>query len=349
MSTAYSNCKLAETIEERVYPLPQKATEMIASIQSTSGTVTPRPYAPELLGYPNSYTASKAITECLVVEEFAHLPVTICRPSIVTHSHSEPVPGWCDSLNGVAGLFLSYSLGVMRTMEMDGACQADLIPVDFVANSLIVVGYHSAVNPKSRHQVVHITSDPSNPIYCKQVLDFPRETIHTKPSMKMIRPLVGQIPDISERGWLGLDKVNRLVTLLFSQILFAWLYDCFLMMVMRRKPILMKVTQRMQKACDVVEPFTTKQWTFQHDNYPSIYKQLTQQDRTTFFSDASQINWHDYCCHSLYMGTRRYLLKEEDSTFAKGKERLHLLIRTEKILKAVGWIVLACLAYAIFF
>ena len=53
---------------------------------------------------PNTYTFTKAITEQLINQEREHLPISIVRPSIVTGSIKEPIPGWIDSLNGAGGI-----------------------------------------------------------------------------------------------------------------------------------------------------------------------------------------------------------------------------------------------------
>lgn len=147
VSTAYANCNLLD-IEEKVYPLSKPAQTLIDEILARDSDRTPAVGDPELMGRPNSYTMSKAIAENLVREKYAaHLPVVICRPSIVTHSFKEPTEGrgigmiclanifqifylftfhasgWCDSMNGLAGTLLLGGLGIARTMESKfGSC-----------------------------------------------------------------------------------------------------------------------------------------------------------------------------------------------------------------------------------
>lgn len=104
-------------VEEKVYPLPESPEVLIKKILDENSNETPQNGHPALMGRPNSYTISKAIAESLVVEKYSDLPVVICRPSIVTHSFAEPVPGWCDSFNGLAGTLILGALGIARTME----------------------------------------------------------------------------------------------------------------------------------------------------------------------------------------------------------------------------------------
>lgn len=58
---------------------------------------------------PNVYAYSKALGEQLLrnlCECGEHgLPLVIVRPSIVTASMTEPLPGWIDNLNGPSGKY----------------------------------------------------------------------------------------------------------------------------------------------------------------------------------------------------------------------------------------------------
>lgn len=244
-------------------------------------------------------------------------------------------------MNGLAGTLLLGGLGIARTMEMHCDYKADIIPVDFVANSLIVVGYNTAVHPEQRKQVVHITSGEGNPIKWGQILDFARVSALANPSIKQIRPIAKN--PISSHGLMG--KANFLFTKFFSHFVFALLFDLMLV-VMRRKPIMMKVTRKMHKAFDVLAHFTNREWSFKYKNYPLIHKQLSDQDRALFFSDVEKINWLAYC-DSLYMGSRRYLLNEDDSTIPDGKKRQKMLAYVFGTLNAIIYGALALTAYVI--
>ena len=61
---------------------------------------------PHLLGRrPNTYTLTKALAEVQLVEDGAHLPIVIVRPSIIGAVWKEPIPGWTDNFNGPTGIF----------------------------------------------------------------------------------------------------------------------------------------------------------------------------------------------------------------------------------------------------
>ena len=96
VSTAYSHCTRLD-IDEKFYVSKDfDLKEVTRKLQFTSEK--------ELIGkYPNTYNFTKAMTEQLIYEESGSLPIAIVRPSIVTCSLKEPIPGWVDSFNGITG------------------------------------------------------------------------------------------------------------------------------------------------------------------------------------------------------------------------------------------------------
>lgn len=54
---------------------------------------------------------------------------------------SEPVPGWCDNLNGPMGLVMVGALGINHVMNFNGANQMNMIPVDMCVKGLIIASH----------------------------------------------------------------------------------------------------------------------------------------------------------------------------------------------------------------
>lgn len=198
---------------------------------------------------------------------------------------------------------------------MDCHFKADIIPVDFVANSLIVTAWHTAIHPESRQAVMHITSGVQNPITWGEILNFARQAALSSPSMKLVRPIARN--PVSARGPLG--KASHLFIKLFSHFVFAYLFDLFLLAT-GNKRLMVKVTGKMHRAFDVLEHFTNHQWCFRHHAYQRIFEKLSKDDQVTFESNVRAIDWPFYC-NSLQMGSRRYLLNEDDSTIEAGLKR----------------------------
>lgn len=53
----------------------------------------------------------------------------------------EPVAGWIDNLYGATGIAVGAAVGLLRTLHGDPNNTADLVPVDYVVNSMIAASW----------------------------------------------------------------------------------------------------------------------------------------------------------------------------------------------------------------
>ncbi len=137
ISTAYVSPFPGEDvpIEEKLAPLPERATDIYNSILDGSHSEA------ELLsisGHRNTYTLTKSIAEHLLTERRGDVPLAIVRPSIISASLQHPFPGWIDSTAGFAAFVVLHGMGHMRVVGVDKPdSKIDLIPVDEVANRVL--------------------------------------------------------------------------------------------------------------------------------------------------------------------------------------------------------------------
>ncbi|PAA61407.1 hypothetical protein BOX15_Mlig015523g1, partial [Macrostomum lignano] len=136
VSTAYANCD-RRVVEEAVYAPEVHPQKLLDAIEWMDDDVLEQ-VTPRLLGQkPNTYTFTKQLAEFYLTDRFSHLPIVIVRPSIVGASWQEPLPGWVDNFNGPTGVFAAISKGLLRMMQGDVRCKADIIPVDIATNIII--------------------------------------------------------------------------------------------------------------------------------------------------------------------------------------------------------------------
>jgi len=114
ISTAYAHTN-RDFIEERVYDPavePQRLIDLTANLDDDMAEAV----TPHFLGVrPNSYTFTKSIAEVVMATEGRDLPAVIVRPSIVSCTWKDPLPGW-----------------------------ADVVPVDIAANYTIGAAWYAA-------------------------------------------------------------------------------------------------------------------------------------------------------------------------------------------------------------
>lgn len=56
---------------------------------------------------------------------------------IVVGTAYEPIIGWTDNLYGPTGIVVGAGCGVLRTLQADLTCDANIVPVDMCVNALI--------------------------------------------------------------------------------------------------------------------------------------------------------------------------------------------------------------------
>ncbi|HVB86113.1 MAG TPA: SDR family oxidoreductase [Candidatus Dormibacteraeota bacterium] len=106
------------------------------------------------LGWPNTYTLTKSISESLIRNYLDANPgaaIAVVRPSIVESSVRQPFAGWNEGVNTSASL--SYLLGTFfRQLPTNKSKCLDLIPVDLVTRGMTLI---AAALVERRHQPMY--------------------------------------------------------------------------------------------------------------------------------------------------------------------------------------------------
>uniref|UniRef100_A0A1L8D6G7 Fatty acyl-CoA reductase n=1 Tax=Plutella xylostella TaxID=51655 RepID=A0A1L8D6G7_PLUXY len=157
VSTAYCRCEL-DTLEERLYGSKHQPRHVMDTVEWMDDELL-RHLEPKIIDpQPNTYAYTKSLTEELVSQYEGKFPIAIARPSIVTASFKEPIPGWVDNLNGPTGLLVGAGKGVIRTMHCNADYKADVIPVDLVVNGCILLAATTAIDNNWRCHLVVIAT-----------------------------------------------------------------------------------------------------------------------------------------------------------------------------------------------
>uniref|UniRef100_A0A0D9W3S9 Fatty acyl-CoA reductase n=1 Tax=Leersia perrieri TaxID=77586 RepID=A0A0D9W3S9_9ORYZ len=113
-------------------------------------------------GWPNTYVLTKAMGEMLLEHLGRDLPVVIIRPSMITSTLHDPMPGWIEETRTLDAIFIAYNNQTLPCFIADGNVICDLIPGDMVINAMMV-----AINSHWNEQaqvIYHVTSAHQNPL-----------------------------------------------------------------------------------------------------------------------------------------------------------------------------------------
>ncbi|KAF9375280.1 cyclin-dependent kinase inhibitor far1 [Podila verticillata] len=134
ISTSFVNTQFGPVVKEQMYPYPLGDPDrLFGKIEAMSDK--------ELIEYernvvlkvfPNTYLASKSLAEHLIMSwsRLMDLPVAIVRPSIISPSLSEPVPGWVEGMGGCNAVSVLSALGIVQEWIGFEKLVVDLVPVD---------------------------------------------------------------------------------------------------------------------------------------------------------------------------------------------------------------------------
>ena len=185
-------------IRKPLYVRPDASMGRTSSV-STHSKKLPEPElvarTPQILGkFANTYTYTKSMAERMLKKYRGHVPVMICRPSIIGCSAKEPVPGWVDSLAAAAAYIHGVSLGIANHVIGTRENLVDIVPVDFVSNGILAATAYKA--NKDEINVIHLSSsdrlDVSVQDFFEPIIDYnkmqPFDNQWFVPSMTYTKP-----------------------------------------------------------------------------------------------------------------------------------------------------------------
>ena len=219
--------------------------------------------------FPNTYIFSKNLTEQLVLDKSKHLPTAIVRPSVVCPSFLEPHIGWVDSINGPMGVLVGASTGLIRTVHGSGKIIPDLIPCDFVANSIIVAGASVAKSENKDLKIYNCTSSKQQPISWDAFLELSREIYKKYPSTKAI-----WFPG----GRMCSNYIFYLIYYTLFQLFPAYIIDLCLL-ISRQKTWVVKLQKKIFESLKIFDYFLNKSWEWENKNLEILQRMISLNER----------------------------------------------------------------------
>nr|ALJ94061.1 FAR-like protein VIII [Spodoptera exigua] len=294
ISTAYTNTNRA-VVDEVLYPPPADINEVH---QYVKNGITEEETEKILNGRPNTYTFTKALTEHLVAENQAYMPTIIVRPSIVGAIKDDPIRGWLANWYGATGLSVFTAKGLNRVIYGQSSHVVDLIPVDYVANLVIVAG---AKTYRSNEVTIYNSCSSScNPITMERLVGlFIDDTVKHN---SYVMPLPGWYV-YSNYRWLV-----YLVTIIF-QMIPAYLADIG-RRLLGKNPRYYKLQSLVAQTQEAVHFFTSHTWEIKSKRTSELFASLSHTDQRIFPCDAKKIDWTDYIT-DYCSGVRQFLEKKK--------------------------------------
>ncbi|XP_031330549.1 putative fatty acyl-CoA reductase CG5065 [Photinus pyralis] len=327
VSTAYSNADRSD-VEEVVYT-PAIDPQSIINCMETLPPEVIKLIADKLMGrHPNSYTLTKALAECIVLEYSSILPTAIVRPSIVTASWKEPFPGWVDNISGITGILMECARGTIKSIVCNEELMMDLIPVDIVVNTLVTAAWHTAAYRTNEIRVYNCTSSQINGISWK---NFGRLT--QKYAVQYPSKYISWYPGFTYRT----NRLMHWICHTFLHYTPACIFDAFLYCT-HHKPIMLKICRKIARAAKNGEFFALNEWHFHTDTTKDLVRAVKRtEDGENFRIDLSEDGgfvWDPYV-KTYLLGIRKYILKDDLSSLGRAKIKLRRLYWINKLVQFI--------------
>ena len=245
----------------------------------------------EELGWPNTYTLTKALAEALLAERGKGLPVAIVRPAIVESSTAQPFRGWNEGINTSASL--SYLLGTyFRQLPTNERKRLDLIPVDAVCRGMTLIG--AAVMERRHDHVYQLATSITNPCDMRRSIELTslahRKHYRAQEGMEYwLRLRFDAIPVSKER-------YNRMSAPAQRAIIRA-IQTITAPLPLKKAPLAKadRNLEKVEKLIELFEPFILQnEHDFIADNVEKLSFALVPEERKDFGYDTAGLDWWDY-------------------------------------------------------
>ncbi|MEO8746024.1 MAG: HAD-IB family hydrolase [Candidatus Dormiibacterota bacterium] len=246
------------------------------------------------MGFADIYSFTKAMAEHAIVELHGDIPLSIVRPSIIESSLAEPFPGWLEGFRMAEPLILAYGRGILRDFSGLPDALLDIIPADFVVNTVLAVAANPPPDDKPR--VYHAASGSRNPLRFREMADQATVYFAKNPLRDRYGQAVGT-PNWTypTRGELAARARTALRFVEAAQ----W--------VIERLPLGASIAQvsddlnaereRLERGINLIQlygVYTEVDCIFDTRNLMSIWERVPEAERKTFPFDPALFKWEHY-------------------------------------------------------
>jgi fatty acyl-CoA reductase len=246
------------------------------------------------MGFSDIYSFTKAMAEHAVVELHGDIPLSIVRPSIIESSLAEPFPGWLEGFRMAEPLILAFGRGILRDFSGLPDALLDIIPADYVVNTVLAVAANPPPDEKPR--VYHAASGTRNPLRFRRVEDEARRYFGQHPLRDRYGQAIGTPTwTYPTRGQLSAQASTALRFVEAAQ----W--------VVERMPLGASVAQvsddlnaereRLERAVNLIQlygVYTEVDCIFDTRNVTAVWDRMPAAEQKEFPFDPALYEWEHY-------------------------------------------------------
>ncbi|GAA3954182.1 fatty acyl-CoA reductase [Allohahella marinimesophila] len=254
-------------------------------------------------GWNDTYTFTKWLGEQRLLNALQGRALTVLRPSIIESVLKDPTPGWIEGVKVADAVIMAYAREHVMLFPGRPSAAIDIIPVDYVANSILISAAEALTAP-CQHRFYQCGSSAENPVTMKTLIRLVRKAA-TTPGSGLDR----LFPRQPQKAFVMVPApVFKLITgggLNYQR----WSYRLRKSLgLSTSKRTLMKMETTVRLAV-VFAFYTTQRYTFDNSELLSLAARLSAADRAAFPVSTADIDWTHYLGHIHLSGLNDYALK----------------------------------------
>ena len=243
------------------------------------------------LGWPNTYTLTKSLTESLIQKYGVGLPIAVVRPAIVETSVRKPFRGWNEGINTSASL--SYLLGTyFRQLPSNERKRLDILPVDSVCAGMTLVA--AAIIERRNDPLYQLATSVTNPCDMGRTIELTslahRKHYRAQEGLEYwLRLRFDAIPVSKERYKRMSAPAQKAIIKSIQRIMSP--------LPLRKTPLVRteRSLERVEKLIKLFEPFIlNNEHDFVADNIEKLSYALPPEEKADFAFDAGSVDWWEY-------------------------------------------------------
>lgn len=267
-------------------------------------------------GWNDTYTFTKWIGEQILMQHLQGQALTILRPSIVESTLHEPTPGWIEGVKVADAIIMAYAKQKVTYFPGDPQAVIDIIPVDLVANS-IILSAAEALAEAPQHRIYQCSSSSSNPVSIKQVIqsvvEEGKQRYNQYPNLFSGMP---RRPFIMIPGWAfhtGLAVAYRLLA--WKQAVFGWIGVAVSSSQLSNLDAMVKLAL-------IFSFYTRPRYRFSNEKLCALAARAGEHEQAILPVETKGMDWQHYISRIHLPGLNRFALRPKAMKLRRGKVRV---------------------------
>ena len=248
------------------------------------------------------------MAERALLKKHGKLRVSIIRPAIVISAYEEPTPGWTDTLAAGGGIIFGCTSGLMHVVYAHPWKIIDMIPVDYVSNTIICTTVYTACLEHPQLIVCNSGTSHHNPATIKTIEIGIFQYAKHHPYYREFSKVSGMATGNPLVFWPLIYLTQKLPAKLFEMKANLPLVGSASQRDQAKQ--LNRILSKMLEVQLVFKYFANQEWIYQSNVVENVMAKMSPEDRRDFQFNVRNIDWL-HCFALFSYGLRRFFIKED--------------------------------------